>query len=185
MEKLRCGWCDLNSPQYIRYHDEQWGVPVRDDRLLYEMLVLEGMQAGLSWLSILKKRDNFLRAFENFEIGTVAAYGEEKVAELMVDAGIVRNRLKITSAISNAQVVLELIEEFGSFANYLWGWVENRPIQNSCRNQRDMPPPTPRHAGPDPAFKSNFQGLEKAGNALCRTGYHLLADAGGGHGQRP
>lgn len=142
MEKVRCGWCDLNSPEYIRYHDEQWGVPVHDDRLLFEMLVLEGMQAGLSWLSILKKRENFLRAFDNFEIALVAAYGEEQIARLMQDAGIVRNRLKITSAVTNARVVLALQEEFGSFSSYLWGWVENRPIQNSSADYRQMPAET-------------------------------------------
>jgi len=142
MTKKRCSWCDLNSPEYIHYHDKQWGVPVHDDRLLFEMLALEGMQAGLSWLSILKKRENFLSAFDNFEIEVVAGYNEEKVAELLKDAGIVRNRLKINSVIKNARVVLRLVEEFGSFASYLWGWVDHSPLQNDYGDQAEIPAKT-------------------------------------------
>jgi len=139
MERIRCGWCDLRSPEYVEYHDSQWGVPVHDDRLLFEMLALEGMQAGLSWLSILKKRGNFLRAFDNFEVEKVADYGEEKVQELLQDAGIVRNRLKIRSVIRNARVFLDIAREHGSFDNYLWGWVEHLPLQNHYTDRRQIP----------------------------------------------
>lgn len=139
MEKKRCSWCDLHSPEYVDYHDHQWGVPVHDERLLFEMLVLEGMQAGLSWLSILKKRRNFQDAFDNFEVATVAGYGEEKVAALLRDAGIVRNRLKVNAAIRNAGVFLDIAREFGSFDSYIWSWVDQRPIQN-CYGEGDRIP---------------------------------------------
>jgi DNA-3-methyladenine glycosylase I len=142
MAEKRCGWCDLNSPEYIDYHDNQWGVPVHDDRLLFEMLALEGMQAGLSWLSILKKRNNFLKAFDNFEVTTVAAYGEDKVAELLQDAGIVRNRLKVNGVIRNAGVFLEIAREFGSFDSYIWGWVESRPIMTEYADRSEIPTTT-------------------------------------------
>lgn len=142
MTKKRCSWCDLNSPEYVDYHDQQWGVPVYEDRLLFEMLALEGMQAGLSWLSILKKRENFIRAFDNFEIAVVAAYDDEKVSNLLGNAGIIRNRLKINSVIRNAKVVLQLIEEFGTFSEYLWGWVENSPVQNTYSDKGEIPAKT-------------------------------------------
>lgn len=142
MTKQRCGWCDLNSQEYVEYHDKQWGVPVHDDRLLFEMLVLEGMQAGLSWLSILKKRANFQKAFDNFEVRKVAEYGERKVAELLQDAGIVRNRLKIASVIRNARVFQDIVKEFGSFDNYIWGWVEHRPQVNHSIDKTGVPAQT-------------------------------------------
>lgn len=142
MEKCRCGWCDLNSQEYVEYHDSQWGVPVHDERLLFEMLALEGMQAGLSWLSILKKRENFLKAFDNFEVDTVAGYGEEKVAALLQDAGIVRNRLKIAGVVRNARVFLEIAAEFGSFYRYIWGWVDYRPLQNHYHDRTGIPAKT-------------------------------------------
>lgn len=142
MVKKRCSWCDLDSPEYMDYHDNQWGVPVYDDRLLFEMLALEGMQAGLSWISILKKRDNFIRAFDNFEVEVVAAYEEKKVAELLSDAGIVRNKLKVNSVIKNAKAVLKIAEEFGSFSNYLWGWVDHSPLQNNYSDRAEIPAKT-------------------------------------------
>ncbi|WP_136799337.1 DNA-3-methyladenine glycosylase I [Desulfosediminicola ganghwensis] len=142
MTKQRCSWCDMNSPEYIDYHDNHWGVPVYDDRLLFEMLVLEGMQAGLSWLSILKKRENFIQAFDNFEIAVVALYGEKKVAELLVDVGIIRNKLKINSVITNAKVFLEIAEEFESFSKYLWAWVGNNPLQHEYSDRQEIPAKT-------------------------------------------
>ncbi len=142
MSRARCTWCDLNSEEYVEYHDKQWGVPVHDDRLLFEMLVLEGMQAGLSWLSILKKRNNFLKAFDNFDVATVAAYGEEKVEELLQDAGIIRNRLKINSVIKNGGVFLDICKEFGSFDAYIWGWVDNQPLQIDYATKQDIPAQT-------------------------------------------
>lgn len=138
----RCEWCGTD-PLYIAYHDTQWGVPVHEDRLLFEMLVLEGAQAGLSWLTILRKRENYRRAFDAFSMETVAAYTDRDIERLMNDAGIVRNRLKITSAIKNAGKVLDLIEAFGSFDTYLWRFVDGRPIVNAWASARDVPAKTP------------------------------------------
>jgi len=142
MKTIRCRWCDLNSPEYVKYHDEQWGVPVHDDRLLFEMLILEGMQAGLSWLSILKKRDNFLKAFDGFEVQKVADYGEEKVQALLQDEGIVRNRLKINGAIRNARVFLQIVHEHGSFDSYIWAWVDHVPLETDYSDRADIPAET-------------------------------------------
>ena len=139
MDKKRCGWCDVNSKEYVEYHDTQWGVPVSDDRLLFEMLSLEGMQAGLSWISILKKRHNFTDAFDNFDVEKIVNYGPEKVAELLENAGIIRNKLKIGSIIKNARVFIAIQKEFGSFSNYIWSYVGHTPIQNSLENFHDMP----------------------------------------------
>lgn len=139
MERKRCAWCDLNSPEYISYHDTQWGVPVYDDRLLFEMLSLEGMQAGLSWISILKKRQNFVEAFDNFEVEKVALYGPEKISELLGNAGIVRNRLKIHSVVKNANVFIEIQKEYGRFSTYIWEYVNFTPIQNKLKHFGEMP----------------------------------------------
>lgn len=119
---LRCPWCG-NDPHYVDYHDREWGVPVHDDRQLFEMLILEGAQAGLSWLTILRKRENYRKAFANFDIEQVTAYTDEDCSRLLTDPGIVRNRLKIQSAVKNARGVLRIQEEFGSFALYLWRFV--------------------------------------------------------------
>jgi DNA-3-methyladenine glycosylase I len=140
--KKRCAWCGDN-PLYLAYHDEEWGVTVRDDRLLFEFLVLEGAQAGLSWLTILKKRQNYREAFDNFDCQRVARYTEDDVARLCADAGIVRNRLKIESAIKNARAVLDLQQQYGSFSAYLWDWVDNTPLQNSWRHLAEVPARTP------------------------------------------
>ena len=140
--KKRCEWCGDN-PLYLAYHDEEWGVPVRDDRLLFEFLVLEGAQAGLSWLTILKKRQNYRQAFDNFDVGRVARYTEDDVERLRVDAGIVRNRLKIKSAINNARRVLDLQQQCGSFSAYLWDWVDHTPLQNNWRRLAEVPANTP------------------------------------------
>ena len=129
MEIKRCAWCG-NDPLYQKYHDEEWGRPVYDDRLLFEMLILEGAQAGLSWITILKKRKNYQKAFDNFDIKTVAGYNDEKKEALLQNPGIVRNRLKINSAILNAQMSLNIIEEFGSLSNFFWGFVDQKPIVN-------------------------------------------------------
>ena len=142
MDRNRCGWCDLNSPEYVRYHDEQWGVPVHDDRLLFEMLALEGMQAGLSWLSILKKRPNFLRAFDNFEPEIVADYSADKIAALLEDAGIVRNRLKVNGVVRNARVFLDICSENGSFDRYLWQWTGGGPLVTSYGDRFEIPAET-------------------------------------------
>src|SRR5258706_137603 len=140
--KSRCPWC-LASPLYIRYHDEEWGVPVHDDRRLFEFLILEGAQAGLSWSTILNKRDNYRRAFAGFAPARLARFGARDVKRLMGNAGIVRNRLKIESAIGNARAFLEVQREFGSFDAYLWNFVGGRPLQNSRRGLKQIPAHTP------------------------------------------
>jgi DNA-3-methyladenine glycosylase I len=137
----RCEWA--RSDLSVAYHDEEWGVPQHDDRALFEFLILEGMQAGLSWETILKKRDNFRRAFDGFDPRLVAEYGEEKVAALLADAGIVRNRLKVAAAIGNARAFLAVQEEFGSFDAYLWGFVGGRSRQNAWRALSEIPAQTP------------------------------------------
>ena len=137
----RCQWCG-DDPLYIAYHDTEWGVPVHDDRLLFEFLVLEGAQAGLSWITILNKRENYRKAFKNFEIAKVAAFTEEDVACLLNDPGIVRNRLKIRSAIRNAKAALALQQEFGSLDSYIWRFVDGRPIQNSFKSLDEIPAKT-------------------------------------------
>jgi len=139
VERKRCAWCDLSSPEYIRYHDSQWGVPVYDDRLLFEMLSLEGMQAGLSWISILKKRQNFIGAFDNFEVKKVALYDAGKVSELLKNAGIIRNRLKINAIVKNARVFMDIQREFGSFSTFIWEYVNFKPIQNRYEHFEEIP----------------------------------------------
>jgi len=140
--KRRCPWC-LGSEKYLRYHDEEWGVPVHDDRRLFEFLILEGAQAGLSWSTILNKRDNYRRAFARFDAAKVARFGVRDVERLMADAGIVRNRLKIESAIANARAFLKVKREYRSFDAYLWGFVDERPLQNLRRSMREVPARTP------------------------------------------
>jgi len=134
----RCTWCG-SDPQYIAYHDEDWGVPVYDDRLLFEMLILEGAQAGLSWLTILKKRDNYRKAFHDFDADRIAHYDQQEIDRLMQDAGIVRNRLKIEAAVKNARGFLQVREEFSSFSDYLWRYVDGKQIVNEWKNLSDIP----------------------------------------------
>ena len=137
-EKNRCSWC-LKFDQYIQYHDEEWGVPVHDDTRLFEFLILEGAQAGLSWTTVLKKRDRYRELFDNFHPEKVATYGDEKVAVLLADPGIVRNRLKVASAVTNAQAFLRVQEEFGSFDAYVWRFTGGDPKQNAWQVQADVP----------------------------------------------
>jgi len=138
----RCEWAPANDPLYVAYHDEEWGVPSHDDRHLYEMVVLEGAQAGLSWSTILRKREGYRRAFAGFDPGIVARYGTADRERLLGDAGIVRNRLKVESAISNAQRVLEVQEAEGSLAAYLWSFVGGTPIVGRFRELRELPAET-------------------------------------------
>lgn len=135
---VRCGWCG-NDPLYIQYHDTEWGVPVTDDRSLFEFLVLEGAQAGLSWITILRKRENYRLAFDNFDPVKVADYNEAKIDQLMDDPGIIRNRRKIEAAVHNGRLFLKVQEEFGSFAEYLWSFVNYRPIQNKWATLKEIP----------------------------------------------
>ena len=134
----RCTWCG-SDPQYVAYHDEDWGVPVYDDRLLFEMLILEGAQAGLSWLTILKKRDNYRQAFHGFDADIIANYDQNEIQRLMHDTGIVRNRLKIEATVKNARGFLQVREEFSSFADYLWHYVDGKQIVNKRKNLSDIP----------------------------------------------
>lgn len=144
MEKTRCGWAGIvGTPAYLDYHDKEWGVPVHDDRLLFELLVLEGAQAGLSWSTILNKRHSYRRAFEYFDPHRVARFTSARQEKLLQDPGIVRNRLKVSSAVTNAQCFLEVQEEFGSFDAWLWRYVDGEPIQNRFRRMRDVPASTP------------------------------------------
>ncbi len=142
MQQRRCAWCGEN-PIYVAYHDMEWGVPVRDDRTLFEFLVLEGAQAGLSWSTILNKRQSYRKAFDGFDATKVARYDERKLAELLADPGIVRNRLKVRSAVSNAQAFLRVQEACGSFSDYIWSFVDGRPIQNQWGSVAEVPAVTP------------------------------------------
>ena len=138
----RCGWAG-SDPLYVAYHDEEWGVPVHDDTLLFEFLVLEGAQAGLSWLTILRKRENYRKAFSGFDPAKVARFDRRKVERLLQNPGIVRNRLKVQSAVSNARAFLRVRDEFGSFSAYQWRFVDGRPIRNRWRSLEEVPARTP------------------------------------------
>ena len=141
-EKNRCGWC-LSSDLYKKYHDEEWGVPVYEDQKLFEFLILETFQAGLSWITILKKRENFQSAFDDFNYKKVANYPEEKIQELMLNAGIIRNQLKIRAAVSNAVAFMKVQEEFGSFNKYIWNFTDGKPIDNKRQSLKEVPATTP------------------------------------------
>ena len=130
-EVKRCSWVDLKSPVYVEYHDKEWGVPVYDDQKLYEIFLLETFQAGLSWITILKKRQEFEKAFDSFDVEKIAVYDEKKIEELMENKGIIRNRRKITAAIKNAAIFIEIQKEFGSFSKYLWGFTDGKIILNT------------------------------------------------------
>ena len=138
----RCAWAG-SDPIYQAYHDREWGVPVRDDRRLFEFLTLEGAQAGLSWITILRKREAYRAAFAGFDPETVASFDAKKVADLLADPGIVRNRLKVESTITNARAFLKIREEFGSFSAYQWGFVDGRPVKNAWKSMKDVPASTP------------------------------------------
>jgi DNA-3-methyladenine glycosylase I len=137
----RCGWVN-NDPLYMDYHDHEWGVPVYDDRILFEFLNLEGAQAGLSWYTILKKRENYREAFDHFDPEKIIQYDDKKIEELLNNEGIVRNRLKINAVITNAKAFLKVVEEFGSFSKYIWSFVEGKPIQNHFKELKDVPTST-------------------------------------------
>lgn len=140
--KVRCGWCK-GDPLYEKYHDEEWGRPVYDDETLFEFLLLETFQAGLSWITILRKRDNFAEAFDNFDYRKIANYDEEKIEELLQNPGIIRNRLKVLAAVSNARAFMEVQQEFGSFSNYFWAFSGGKPIVNNFTQMNEIPATTP------------------------------------------
>lgn len=135
----RCAWASLNDPLYLKYHDEEWGVPVHDDRRLFEFLLLEGFQAGLSWRTILNKRENFRRAFDDFDPVKIASYNEEKISTLLNDAGIIRNKLKVRAAVTNARAFLDVVTQFGSFDAYFWGLIGGKPIINTWKSIQEIP----------------------------------------------
>ncbi|RLD75702.1 MAG: DNA-3-methyladenine glycosylase I [Bacteroidetes bacterium] len=138
MNKIRCSWCG-EDPLYVEYHDKEWGKPIYDDDKLFEFLVLETFQAGLSWITILRKRENFRNAFDNFDYQKIAKYDDKKYNELLQNAGIIRNRLKIKATISNANAFMDIQKKFGSFSKYIWGFVNNKPIVNKWKTLEEIP----------------------------------------------
>lgn len=170
--KNRCWWAG-NDPLYVKYHDEEWGVPVHEDRKLFEYLVLDGAQAGLSWLTILKKRDNYRRAFDNFDPDIVATYGDDKIDELLGNDGIVRNRLKILSAVENARSLMRIRDEYGSFDRYIWSFVDGETIVNAWKKPQDVPASTPESEAMSRDLKK--RGFKFTGPTIC---YAFMQAAG-------
>ncbi len=164
ISEKRCPWGD-SDPLYRKYHDREWGVPLHNDRKLFEMLILEGMQAGLSWLIILRKRQNFRKAFDNFVIETVASYGRREVEKLLKDEGIVRNRLKLEAAVENARKVLEIRKEFGTFDYYLWRFVGGKPKINRWKSLKEVPPSTAESDAMSKDLKA--RGFRFVGSTVC------------------
>ena len=162
--KRRCSWSG-SDPDYIKYHDTEWGVPVHDDRRFFEFLILEGAQAGLSWLTILKKRKNYIKAFDNFVPEKVAAYNARKINELVTNTGIIRNRLKIEAAIQNARALLEVQQEYGSFDKYIWQFVDGRTLKNSWKTVGEIPAQTETSAAMSADLKK--RGFKFAGPTIC------------------
>jgi len=138
MEKSRCGWAGTEEI-YVKYHDEEWGVPVRDDDKQFEFLILETFQAGLSWITILRKRENFRKALDNFDYKKIAQYNEDKIQSLLMDEGIIRNQLKVRATVSNAQAFMKIQEEFGSFTDYIWGFVNHKVLNEKRKNLKEVP----------------------------------------------
>jgi DNA-3-methyladenine glycosylase I len=169
---FRCPWA--KAELYVQYHDTEWGVPIHNDRLLYEFLILEGAQAGLSWETILKKRENYRQAFDNFDPGIVARYSEKKQKSLLADAGIVRNRLKIEAAIQNAKALLAVRDETGTFDRYIWGFVGHVPKQNAWRSIKEVPASTPE----SDALRKDLKrrGFKFVGSTIC---YAFMQAVGG------
>ena len=161
----RCPWVDLSKPDYVAYHDAEWGVPVHDDRLLFEFLTLEGAQAGLSWYTVLRKRDNYRIAFDHFDPEKVARYGERKLQELLGNAGIIRNRAKILAAINNARKFLEIQETLGSFDAYIWKFVDGKPIVHVLKQVKDYPATSPESDAMSKDLRQ--QGFTFVGSTVC------------------
>ena len=162
--KKRCEWCGTD-PLYVAYHDHEWGVPSRHDRHLFEMLILEGAQAGLSWSTILKKRDAYRKAFDGFDAEKVARYTPKRLEAMLKNPGIVRNRLKVEAAVTNARAFLRVVDEFGSFERYIWGFVGGRPIQNRWRGLRVIPPKTAVSDAMSKDLKK--RGFKFVGSTIC------------------
>ncbi len=170
--KSRCPWC-LSDPLYIQYHDREWGVPVHHDRKLFEFLILEGAQAGLSWFTVLKKRQNYRKAFEGFDAVKIIRYGSSEIKKLMKNAGIIRNRLKIESTISNAKAYLAVKKEFGSFDRYLWSFVSGQPIVKGIKAMKHLPPHTEISDALSKDLKN--RGFRFIGSTIC---YALMQAVG-------
>jgi len=162
--KTRCGW-STNDPLYIKYHDEEWGVPVHDDRKLFEMLILEGAQAGLSWITILRKRENYRKAFNNFDAKKIAKHDSKKVRQLLQNEGIIRNRLKIAATIQNAKCFLDVQKEFGSFDKYIWQFVNGKPIINKRKSLKEIPAMTKESDVMSKDLKK--RGFKFVGSTIC------------------
>jgi DNA-3-methyladenine glycosylase I len=160
----RCTWA-LSSPSEQQYHDLEWGVPVHDDRLLFEFLILEGAQAGLSWATILNKRDGYRKAFDNFDVSRVASYDDKKINQLLVNPDIVRNKLKINAAVRNAQAFLRILQDFGSFDAYIWQFVDGRPLQNAWKTAADLPASTRTSELMSKDLKN--RGFKFVGSTIC------------------
>lgn len=160
----RCTWAG-NDPLYIQYHDEEWGVPVHDDIKLFEFLILEGAQAGLSWITILRKRDNYRKAFDNFDPEKISKYGEDKTLDLLNNPGIIRNELKIQAAITNANAYLNVASEFGSFDKYIWQFTEGKPVINSWNSLKELPAKTDISDNMSKDLKK--RGFKFVGSTIC------------------
>lgn len=164
MQDKRCGWC-LNDPLYEKYHDEEWGVPCFDDATLFEFLLLEGAQAGLSWITVLKKREGYRQAFDQFNPEKIARYSDRKVENLLTNPNIIRNRLKVQSAVKNAQAFLNIQERYTSFSDYLWQFVDGQPIQNHFRTLKEVPASTERSDLMSKTLKKD--GFSFVGSTIC------------------
>lgn len=162
---IRCPWVDPSKPGYVAYHDREWGTPLHDDRMLFEFLILEGMQAGLSWYTILRKRENFREAMDGFDPESIAGYGESRMEELLRNPGIIRNRAKLLAAVTNARAFLKVREEFGSFDRYIWGFVNHRPIPNEIRTPADYRATSPESDAMSRDLKS--RGFRFVGSTIC------------------
>jgi DNA-3-methyladenine glycosylase I len=161
----RCPWVDLTKADYVEYHDREWGVPVHDDRLIFEFLTLEGAQAGLSWYTVLRKRDSYRKAFAGFDPEKVARYGKRQVAALMNNAGLIRNHAKILAAVNNAEKFLDVQEEFGSFDSYIWRFVGGKPMIHNLRGLKDYPSTTPESDALSKDLKQ--RGFKFVGSTIC------------------
>jgi len=160
----RCAWSE-GHPLYIHYHDNEWGVPVHDDRTLFEFLVLEGAQAGLSWLTVLKKRETYRKAYDNFDYTRIAGYDDKKVAKLLNDKGIIRNRLKVSASITNARSFIDVVDEFGDFDSYIWRFVDGAPVRNKWRKLSQIPSTVP--ASDAMSKDLNKRGFRFVGSTIC------------------
>ena len=172
LEKQRCKWAGTD-PFYIEYHDNEWGIPLHDDRKLFELLILEGMQAGLSWITILKKRKNYQKAFDCFDYNKIAKYDSGKISQLLLNKGIVRNKLKIEAAVQNARAFLSVQKKFGSFDAYIWQFVGSRPIRNAWKTQEEIPSNTDESI--DMSIDLKKRGFKFAGPTIC----YAFMQAGG------